>query len=131
MMNMMSFTTFTLIISVVTLLLSLVFFCVEFFVFQWVNWDSWLVEQTLMRIVEAAYSVGTLWFLRRVPPHEVMPERRSLMSPDSRPGTAGPSGTTADDSLDRSGSMEDDAVVRRQLGASMDRAALAPAVLDF
>ncbi len=124
MLTMMNFTTFTLIISVVTLLLSFVFFCVEFFVFSWVNWDSWLVEQTLMRIVEAAYSVGTLWFLRRVPPHEVMPERRSLMSPDSRP-------STADDSLDRSGSMEDDAVVRRQLGASLDRAALAPPVVDF
>ena len=126
MLTMMSFTTFTLIISVATLLLSLVFFCVEFFVYQWVNWDSWLVEQTLMRIVEAAYSVGTLWFLRRVPPHEVMPERRSLMSPDSRASAGGP-----DDSMDRSASTEEDAVVRRQLGASLDRAALAPATVDF
>ncbi len=121
---MMSFTTFTLIISVVTLLLSLVFFLVEFIRFGWVNWDSWLIEQTLMRLVEAAYSVGTLWFLRRVPPHEVMPERRSLLTPDTRK-------KQGDDSLDRSGSMEDDSAVRRQLNASMDRAALAPTTVDF
>ncbi len=114
MVTMMSFTTFTLIISVITLLLSLVFFCVEVFVFHWVNWDSWLTEQALMRLLEGGYSVGTLWFLRRVPPHEVMPERRALWTPDRR--------HVVHHADETSTSAEDDFSVRRKLSSSLDKA---------
>lgn len=112
---MMSFTTFTLIISVITLLLSLVFFCVEVFVFRWANWDSWLAEQTFMRALEACYSVGVLWFLRRVPPHEVIPERRALWTPDQRHVVHKPS----DDSS--TSVEEDDFSIRRKLSSSFDK----------
>jgi hypothetical protein len=119
MVTMMSFTTFTLVISVITLLLSLIFFCVEAFLFHWANWDSWLVEQSLMRCLEAAYSIGTLYFLRKVPPHEVMPERRSLLSPEKQYASSPYAYVHHTD--ESSGSREDDFSVKRKLSASLDR----------
>jgi hypothetical protein len=74
MTTMMAFTTFTLVISIITLLLSIVFFGVEVFRFRWKNWNAWLIEQVLLRSLEAGYSIGTLWFLRNIPPHEIIPE---------------------------------------------------------
>lgn len=70
---------FTVGVSAVTLVMSLLFLIVELSVFQFNNWTSWLVEQTLMRALEAVYALGTLYALRRIPPHEVKPERRSLL----------------------------------------------------
>lgn len=110
MQGMMRFATFTLIISLLTLLASLVFFTVEVFRYSWRNWDAWLIEQAFMRSLEATYSIGVLWFLRSVPPHEVRPERRGLLSPQS--GRSAPTNST-------SSSIEHDALsesnVRRKL----------------
>jgi hypothetical protein len=106
------FASFTVAISAATLLLSSVFFIVEasvyvscfiyrhccsyydflflHFRYQWHNWTSWLVEQVFMRSLEAAYAIGTLIALRKIPPHEVMPERRGLLhdspAPQQHPG---------------------------------------------
>ncbi len=41
----------------------------------------------LLRSLEAAYAVGTLAALRKIPPHEVKPERRGLLA-DSPVGAA-------------------------------------------
>lgn len=73
-----------------------------------------------MRALEVGYSLGTLWFLRRVPPHEIMPERRALWTPERHHGGAQVV-VHADDS---STSVEDDFSVKRKLSSSLDRAVL-------
>lgn len=117
MVTMMRFTLFTLVISVLTLLSSMVFFGIEFFHFKWENWDSWLIEQAFMRALEAAYSVGTLWFLRKVPAHELRPERRALLSPTpvNNYGSQSRSRSERSEGFEHDAGIEEEAKIRRKL----------------
>ena len=95
--NVVTFTVFTLIVSIATLLLIIVFFFVEFMRFQWTNWNSWLVEQMFLRCLEASYAIGALWFLRKMPAHEIKAERRPLMHTPSPVQSSETTGDRSDD----------------------------------
>lgn len=146
------FTTFTVILSALTLAMTSIFFAVELATFKWKNWTSWLVEQgltrmrnsrnarslllngvgaVLLRSLEASYAIGTLIALRKIPPHEVKPERRGLLadSPVVVAGAVGGVHRRAHDLSDDSFSIEqeDDFVnARKRLAMSNSQASGSP-----